>query len=220
MTATTLSIQAADTLKWVADQYYANWHHVWQVYNRHPLARKHRSQEAMRSLLRSWKAQGYIDWARFLADTPRFVYLKPKAIRDIGLDYDPKYIPTGHSKHIRHNNQVNTVRLYLEGHYGLRLGWVSERQLRLQLQREAGDSNPHLADGHFLLEGKTTAAEIERTPKWEKRLADIMRELLFNYDQVWYFCTQSATYGRATTIAQLVDPQQKRLHIQDWTALI
>lgn len=223
-----VSKRNADVLVWIAEQYTVNLRHLQAVVNAHPHTRQPLSYAGVRTLFWRLREAGYVEWKRLVRQRPNFVYVTPKTLEELELpfvDYVPQAyqkLPDGKSQGTTtiHKDQINAVRIALEWQYGNRLGWMSERWLKLEQAPYADGRYPHRLDGLIFAHEQPTAIEVERARKGTKRLERIMLELMATYPRIHYYCTQPQTYGVALQVASELDPRGRYFQIFDCTHAI
>jgi hypothetical protein len=141
-----------------------------------------RRPSELRRVLDRLVRDGYLCEQRFLvADSDAWVWLTKAGLRVSGSGYsyyEPRLGAFAHAA------AVNEVRLALAKRHP-QAKWVSERAL----SRADGRVGVHLADGAYELAGKRYAIEVELSPKWPGKVAEIVSELTQRYDGVVYHCT-------------------------------
>lgn len=156
-------------------------------------------------------------------------------------DYDDLEARLRHDEQFRsHHHLVNQARLLLaRGGAGAPAHiWKGERAIELALPpREKGLRSPHKADGILYLQeagtwsitskdgavldtvemkpGQMVSVEIECTLKSDRRLAEILPDLLAHFDYVWYFClNQTIKQAVADARKQALTAQDERRRVQ------
>jgi DNA-binding MarR family transcriptional regulator len=136
----------------------------------------------VRRVLERLVRDGYVEQQRFLVmekDPWVWLTLRGVQVADTGYAYyEPKVGALAHTA------ETNEVRLGVFKRHP-RAKWVCERAL----WRQDGRVGVHLADGAYELAGKRHAIEVELTPKWPKRVAEIVEELSERFDFIDYHCT-------------------------------
>lgn len=68
--------------------------------------------------------------------------------------------------------------------------FIPERELRFEMDWEGVGNRGHLPDGALDVEDKRVAIEVELSTKGKRRLQNIVKSYLknFQYKEVWYFC--------------------------------
>lgn len=142
-----------------------------------------------------------------------------------------------------HTHLINQVRLLLaRGGAGMTTNhtWISERAIEAALPpREAGVRRPHKADGIIRLDadcsweirsadktrvldivqmrtGQLVAIEVECSQKSDRRLSEILPDLLEYHDYVWYLVATPAiraAVARARREALTTDDERRRVRI-------
>ncbi len=141
-----------------------------------------------------------------------------------------------------HNHLINQVRLLLArggADMPTKHRWIGERAIEVALPlREQGVRRPHKPDGILRLDeagawsltardgtildtvqmhpGQLLATEVECTQKSDRRLAEILPDLLAHHDYVWYFCrdhTIRKAVAAARRDALTTDDERRRVRI-------
>lgn len=193
-------------LVWIAQQYAARLDQVQELLSRMPgrggkqASPTGLTPSAVLQVVDRWVALGLVEYRRIYDGEPGWVWLTPHGLSLLQLPY-ARLVPKAST--LPHLYHINRVRLELERrHPDFR--WISERSLRAeQPRREEGSVLAHLPDAQVRTP-KPVAVEIERSPKSDKELDDILTELLIagspspddgdplRYTTVWYF-VQPAT---------------------------
>jgi hypothetical protein len=146
---------------------------------------------AMRNVYRAiyrWENAGMVEYQKFWKDTPGWVWLTNTGLRSHNLTFTP-WSPRQGSE-FQHRHFINEIRVKLENRYGFLLPWESERMVRKRLS-ESREGN-HAPDAVVAIDGKRLALEVELTNKTAKRTEAIIKNMLTNYDGIWYFVTQKS----------------------------
>ena len=142
-----------------------------------------------------WVTLGLVEYRRIYEGEPGWVHLTSFGLRTLLLPYTMLTPAESTLPHLYH---INRVRLDMERrHPDFR--WTSERTLRTgQTRREEGSVVPHLPDAQVRTP-KLVGVEVERSPKSDKELDEILTELLITgspspgdgdpllYTTAWYF---------------------------------
>ena len=188
-------------LPWIAEQYAARLDQVQELLSRMP-GRGGRSisptgltMSAVLQVVDRWVALGLVVYRRIYEGEPGWIHLTSDGLRTLRLPYTMLTPAKSTLPHLYH---INRVRLDMERrHPDFR--WTSERTLRAaQGRREEGSVVPHLPDAQVRTP-KLVGVEVERSPKSDKELDEILTELLITggpspnggdpllYTTVWYF---------------------------------
>jgi hypothetical protein len=188
-------------LLWIAQQYGARLDQVQALLSRmpgrggKPVSPSGLTLSAVLQVVDRWVTLGLVHYRRIYDDEPGWVWLTSYALRLLHLPYTMR---TPADSTLSHLYTINRVRLDLEGRHP-EYQWLSERTLRAaQPRREEGTTLPHLPDAQVRTP-KLVAVEVERSPKSDKELDNILTELLITgspstesdepllYTTVWYF---------------------------------
>jgi hypothetical protein len=188
-------------LPWVAEQYAARVDQMRELLSRmpgrggRPVSPTGLTMSAVFQVVDRWVTLGLVEYRRIYEGEPGWIHLTSSGLRTLHLPYT---VLTPATSTLPHLYNINRVRLDMERrHPDFR--WTSERTLRAaQHRREEGSVVPHLPDAQVRTP-KLVAVEIERSPKSDKELDDILTELLITgspspdggelllYTTVWYF---------------------------------
>src|SRR2546421_2821331 len=188
-------------LLWIAQQYAARLDHVQELLSRMPgrggrqVSPSGLTLSAVLQVVDRWVTLGLVEYRRIYEGEPGWIHLTSSGLRTLHLPYTMLTPAESTLPHLYH---INRVRLDMERrHPDFR--WISERTLRAaQTRRESGSVLPHLPDAQVRTP-KLVAVEVERSPKSDKELDEILTELLiagspspndgnpFPYTTVWYF---------------------------------
>jgi hypothetical protein len=143
------TVQATDRdlskLVWVADQYAVRLDHLRRILSQEPGAPMHGTQLALSTLkdqVERWRRAGWVEYGRYLANQPAWVWATRRGLRAVGLDrlYEVKEPAESRYKHIW---AINMVRLrYWEGEESAGAEWISERRLlaeQIGSKKQQGD---------------------------------------------------------------------------------
>ena len=188
-------------LPWIAEQYAARVDQVQELLSRmpgrggRPVSPTGLTTSAVLQVVDRWVTLGLVVYRRIYEGEPGWIHLTADGLRTLHLSYAMLTPAKSTLPHLYH---INRVRLDMERrHPDFR--WTSERTLRAaQKRREEGSVVPHLPDAQVRTP-KLVAVEIERSPKSDKELDEILTELLIIgspspnggdpllYTTVWYF---------------------------------
>lgn len=188
-------------LPWIAEQYAAGIDQVQELLSRmpgrggKPVSATGLTMSAVLQVIDRWVTLGLVVYRRIYEGEPGWIHLTSFGLRTLHLPYT---MLTPAESTLPHLYNINRVRLDMERrHPDFR--WISERALRTgQPRREEGSVLPHLPDAQVRTP-KLVAVEVERSPKSDKELDDILTELLITgspspgdgdpllYTTVWYF---------------------------------
>lgn len=201
-------------LPWIAEQYAAGIDQVRELLSRmpgrggRPVSPTGLTMSAVLQVVDRWVTLGLVEYRRIYEGEPGWIHLTSSGLRTLHLPYTMLTPAVSTLLHLYH---INRVRLDLERrHPDFR--WISERTLRArQTRRESGSVLPHLPDAQVRTP-KLVAVEVERSPKSDQELDDILTELLITgspspggdepllYTTVWYFVRPLA--ARLSTASQ------------------
>ncbi len=168
---------------------------------------------AVRRVVRRWLRKGYATYDRLQANKPFWIWMLDSYMEEYGLPYAGTR-PS--KKMLQHLYQINEVRIILARSTQFpRHTWLSERSIIAEREEAMPEVTfAHPPDGALLLEnGKKIAIEIERSIKDYQTLEEIHLDLLENYIQVFYFCTQQVEPVLLNARSKLNDDQQERIVI-------
>ena len=188
-------------LPWIAEQYAAGIDQVQELLSRmpgrggKPVSATGLTMSAVLQVVDRWVELGLVEYRRIYEGEPGWIHLTSSGLRTLHLPYTMLTPAESTLPHLYH---INRVRLDMERrHPDFR--WTSERTLRAaQPRREEGSVVPHLPDAQVRAP-KLVAVEVERSPKSDKELDEILTELLITgspspddgepllYTTVWYF---------------------------------
>ncbi|MGH2496588.1 MAG: hypothetical protein ACRDIV_17960 [Ktedonobacteraceae bacterium] len=188
-------------IPWIAEQYAARADQAQELLSRmpgkggRPVSPTGLTVSAVLQVIDHWVALGLVEYRRIYEGEPGWLHVTSFGIRTLHLPYAMLTPATSTLPHLYH---INRVRLDMERrHPDFR--WTSERTLRAaQPRREEGIVVPHLPDAQVRTP-KLVGVEVERSPKSDKELDDILTELLITgspspgegtpvlYTTVWYF---------------------------------
>lgn len=193
-------------LPWIAEQYAARVDQAQELLNRmpgrggRPVSPTGLTMSAVLQVVDRWVTLGLVEYRRIYEGEPGWIHLTSYGLRVLHLPYT---MLTPAESTLPHLYNINRVRLATERrHPDFR--WTSERTLRAaQGRREEGSVVPHLPDAQVRTP-KLVAVEIERSPKSDKELDEILTELLITgspspdggdpllFTTVWYFVRREA----------------------------
>jgi len=188
-------------LPWIAEQYAARVDQVQELLSRmpgrggKPVSPTGLTMSAVLQVIDRWVVLGLVEYRRIYEGEPGWVHLTSFGLRALHLPYT---MLTPAETTLPHLYHINRVRLDMERrHPDFR--WTSERTLRTgQTRREEGSVVPHLPDAQVRTP-KLVGVEVERSPKSDKELDEILTELLITgspspgdgdpllYTTAWYF---------------------------------
>lgn len=189
-------------LSWITEQVTINLSHLGEWLTIHTALSG--SRDSAREKMRRWRAVGLIESAKLLEDQPPYLWLSRQGIAQLDLPFGYMRPTLGQ---LRHYDATNRVRLLLEAKHGSALGWISDRELRLQGRGRRG----HSADACVHLHDTRTAIEIELSKKRIDRLDRILTQLIEEYDYVDYFCGSEAVWRHVQRRAERFDPQTQKM---------
>ena len=188
-------------LPWIAEQYTAGIDQVRELLSRmpgrggRPVSPAGLTMSAVLQVVDRWVTLGLVEYRRIYEGEPGWIHLISSGLRTLHLPYTMLTPAESTLPHLYH---INRVRLDMERrHPDFR--WISERTLRAgQPRREEGSVVPPLPDAQVRTP-KLVAVEVERSPKLDRELDEILTELLITgspspggdepilYTTVWYF---------------------------------
>jgi hypothetical protein len=188
-------------LPWVAEQYAARVDQVRELLSRmpghggRPVSPTGLTMSAVLQVVDRWVTLGLVEYRRIYEGEPGWIHLTSSGLRMLHLSYT---LLAPAESTLPHLYRINRVRLDMERrHPDFR--WISERTLRAaQPRRASGSVVPHLPDAQVRTP-KLVAVEVERSPKSDQELDEVLTELLITgspspggdepllYSTVWYF---------------------------------
>jgi hypothetical protein len=213
-------------LRWIMQMYCVRFDQLQALLARHSPKREeledpeHVSPSTVRTHLRRWKQLGLVRYKKILAakEDPLWCWLTPYGLRYLAFEEDEQAIVYTYyepkPRDLPHIYLINQARLYIEQQYPT-YTFRSERQLRReQSARPKHIKKPHLTDGLFYRpDGRAIALEVERYDKAGTRLKSILEELVARYHRTWYFVAKKARTAINTALAQLPEPQRRRIQV-------
>lgn len=188
-------------LPWIAEQYAAGIDQVRELLSRmpgkggRPVSPTGLTMSAVLQVVDRWVTLGLVEYRRIYEGEPGWIHLTSSGLRTLHLPYTMLTPAESTLPHLYH---INRVRLDMERRHP-DFQWIGERTLRAgQPRREEGSVVPHLPDAQVRTH-KPVAVEVERSPKSDKELDEILTELLITgspspdggeplrYTTVWYF---------------------------------
>ena len=188
-------------LPWIGEQYAARLDQVRELLSRmpgkggKPVSPTGLTMSAVLQVVDHWVNLGLAEYRRIYEGEPGWVHLTSFGLRTLHLPYTMLTPAESTLPHLYH---INRVRLDMERRHP-DFQWISERTLRAGLpRREEGSVVLHLPDAQVRTP-KLVVVEVERSPKSDKELDEILTELLITgspsphggnpllYTTVWYF---------------------------------
>lgn len=206
-------------LTWVGEQYAVRLDQLQVLLSREPLGETKEedwvTESTVRHCLERWRRGGVAKYASLVVGEPAWVWLTPKGLRLMGLEYRPwePGLPR-----LRHLYYVNEARLWVEDHHeGV---WYSERSLWASQEQPKGrQERNHLVDGEWVEKGAVIAIEVELSRKEEKRLREILYGLHYGYvGGIWYF-TLPLIFVRLKRVLKGMSGEDRlkgKLHVLEW----
>jgi hypothetical protein len=225
-----LELRDLVVLRWIMQMYCVRFDQLQVLLALHSPKREeledpeHVSPSTVRTHLGRWKILGLVRYKKILAgkEDPLWCWLTPYGLRYLAFEedqdeqaivytyYEPK------PRDLPHIFLINQARLYIERQYPAYV-FRSERQLRREQQsRPKHIKKPHLTDGLFYKpepDGRAIALEVERYDKAGTRLKSILEEVTTRYHRTWYFVGKKARTAINTALAQLPEPQRRRIQV-------
>jgi hypothetical protein len=178
------------------------------------------SEDRLRGITARWRGAGLAATGR-LTEGPRWCWLTPPGMRQVGYPWEAAPPPLARLAHIR---AVLAARMWLESAPEWQQGrasWRSERSLR-DGRPAAGQA--HTPDAEALWPsiagspraGETWCIEVELTPKAAARTQRIMAGLLAEpYAQVFYLCAPAALPVVTRAAAKFSPDQAARVLVRE-----
>jgi len=144
------------------------------------------SRETAYARLRKLIAHHYLLHERLLQNKPGHYRVTKEGAEFNPLGLKPlKYVSLGKYPHTK---IIVDLSLKLAEKYQAQ--FITERELRLDMECDVVGHRGHLADGVLEFEDKRIAIEVELTTKGRRRLRKITTGYLsnFSFKEVWYFC--------------------------------
>jgi hypothetical protein len=205
-------------MRWIGEQYAVRLDHLQQLLGqeagRGAKQEGHISESATRLVVARWVRADLATWKKFMVDEPSWVWLTPKALRELGLPYK-RYEPS--LTRLDHLWVINAVRLLLKEELP-DATWRSERTLRVTLPYLKGGFFPHLPDAELIWGEETIAIEVEVTPKKPQELRDILEDLTTRYHQVWCYVTSETRQAAILASKQLESWHAEKIRFADCPA--
>ena len=209
-------------LSWIGEQYAARFDTLQKLLGRLAGAGGYAQAEAgkiaernVRRIISRWREMGLVKHKKYLYSEPAWVWLTHKGLREVGLAYR-LYTPSAAT--LTHLHLVNELRLRLENRYGERMGWKSERRLRLEFEQlsEEERTRRHLSDADVTLDGTLIGIEVELTQKSAPRVEAIIRRLAIQYPAVWYFVNEATE----PVIKRAIGTHEKKIRVYNLSEVL
>jgi hypothetical protein len=172
------------------------------------------SESAMRHHVTRWEQLGLVEYRKFLAREPGWVWLTPAGLRAVNLEFSVYRPYAGVLEHLYWCNQA---RLFL---VVKRPGvWRSERYLRTE-GKEQRSAIVNVPDGQYVWNGGVIAIEVELSAKREQRLVAHLRSLTGTYQAVWYFITDEVRGVLTRALGRLEPGARSKIQIYDRSRLV
>jgi hypothetical protein len=159
------------------------------------------SENATRLIVNRWKRAHLVEYRKFTAEDPGWVWLTAHGMWQLGLPYKA-YEPS--LSKLEHRFMVNEVRLMLEEELP-NGSWLCKRDVRAVVSSIKGHAPSHLPDAEFVTKEGTIAIEVELSAKKPAELQRVLQELTAIYSQVWYYVTD-ATRNSLLAAKERLDP--------------
>ena len=162
-----------------------------------------------------WTKLGFAGRRKLFWGEPAWVWVTRAGLKQLNLDY--RYWEPNVTT-LKHVYAVNQVRLWIERRRGSEAVWRSERTLKGENDRKGSQEEKlkHLVDAEVDLECKTSAVEVELTPKKFETTAEIVRTLADNYPSIWYFTVPTTRPNIDKSIKALPDAKRPRFRVFDF----
>lgn len=168
------------------------------------------SAERTRKILRPWIDEEVMAYRTFFNGQKGCIWLTGKGLKYANLHlryYEPNPATLPHLYAVNDIRFVVTERRPNET-------WRSEREIRAeQNANPKGSTPPHIPDAELIsTNGNVRAIEVELTIKSEKRLEEIVYDLVANkrYNAIWYFAPESVYNAVAKVVRKLPPDARKR----------
>jgi hypothetical protein len=165
------------------------------------------SKERTYKTLAQWDALGLIEYGNILEHEPRWIWLTPKGLREIGspLRYNKPSVVR-----LSHLYFTNQVRLWVERRRPNDV-WKSEREIKAEQQQLGRGERPHHLPDAILhaANGKTSVIEVELQTKTRDALETIVRELELHYTSILYFCSAPVLRQLQALLSEL-EPESRK----------
>jgi hypothetical protein len=209
-------------LPWIAHQYAARIDQVQELLSRYPgkpMKDELISEAVTRDQVTRWRKAGWVDYKRFLAEGPGWVWLTRKGLQTIELDalYSSKAPAATRLYHIYAANEVRGI---VEAN-GYDNTWISERFIRSQVEHvDAGERSGPIPDGYLAHSNGNIAIEVELTPKKVNDLYEKLRALVLatnegsvrRYPAIWIYVPDESM-KRAVEAARAKLPERWQTYI-------
>ncbi len=167
-------------IEWIAEQYAIRFDQLLKLLSRFPDRYKPFLEDGLmaestaKGVLDRWRRAGWVEYHRFLADEPGYLWVTKKGMALVGLDtiYPLAHAPA--STRLAHIYAVNQLRLWMD----LKYLWKSERRYRSEQTAllKKGDKLGPIPDALIKKEdGLVIAIEVEISPK---KPADVLSKLV------------------------------------------
>jgi hypothetical protein len=152
-------------------------------------------------LVNRWKRAHLVEYKKFTAEAPSWVWLTAHGMWRLGLPYKA-YEPS--LSKLEQRFMVNEVRLMLEEK--LPDGcWFCKRDVRATVLYMKGHAPSHLPDAELVTKERIIAIEVGLRPKKPAEWQRVLKELTDSYSQIWYYVTE-ATYPGLLSARERLDP--------------
>ena len=186
-----------EVLGWIGEQYGATVDQIRRLLGRRP-GKPTKEAGLVTAVtaerrVKCWQALGLVEREKLFMNRPAWVWLTRQGLSLLEGEY--RYLRPKLAM-LEHTEQVNEVRLHIEGRQAVRgreMTWRSQRRLKNEWGREAVGKGRHMPDAEFVTGKGVVAVEVELTQKTARRIKPILIRLSHEYDAIWYFC--NATTG-------------------------
>lgn len=157
-----------ECIVWIAEQYAIRFDQLLRLLSRYPDQHKpfrengEMAESTAKGILDRWRRAGWVEYKRFLADEPGYLWVKKSGLALVGLD-DIFTAAAPAATRLTHIYAANHLRLFLD----LKFSWKSERRYRSEQTAllKKGDKFGPIPDAVLTGDGALIALEVEISPK-------------------------------------------------------
>jgi hypothetical protein len=219
-----------ECIAWIAEQYAIRFDQLLRLLSRYPDPHKpfhedgEMAESTAKGVLDRWRRAGWVEYKRFLADEPGYLWVKKPGLALVGLE-DIYTAAAPASTRLTHIYAVNQLRLFLD----LKYAWKSERRYRSEQTAllKKGDKLGPIPDGVLKKDEDSPfiAVEVEISPK---KPADLLAKMVrltrryvsssegYGYESafpiIWFYVPDKKLKKLVeTTIEVLPEDEKKRV---------
>lgn len=204
-------------LQWVGDQYAVRIDQLQRLLGRQ--AQKTTKVEGAvgeataAGVVERWGRLGFVETRKPFYKQPGWVWLSRHGLKQLDLPYSYREPALSLLQHIY---WVNHARLFVEGEYRQNVEWTSERRL---VPDRARERSRHYVDAEIQVQDYRVGIEIELTPKAKGSVEAIVRDLLQEYETIWYFTTPATRRLVEGAVSDSGADARERVKIYDLTQI-